>query len=109
MLRVDWALATELKLLRKLPRVGVLLAKPMAAIHNSFAWRVIAVVPLTGAVLLPVELLTWSKGSLESSPAYSITTAAERNKAWLIVRELAAADRFEVNQISVVVPLLLVA
>ena len=50
----------------------------MPPTHTSLAWIVVGVVPVDGVALLPVALATWSSAPAVNTPAYSITTAAER-------------------------------
>ena len=106
-LRVDCALATVVKLPRTLLSVGVLLTNPIPPSHTSLAWPVVSVVPVAAAVLLPVALAVWSSTPAARMPAYSMTTAAERNEAWEMVSEVPAPATLGAYQISVVVPLLL--
>ena len=104
----DWALATEIKLLSKVFMVGALLRKPTPPIHNSFAWVVIGVVPVTGEVLLPPgDAAVWSTALAVKIPLYSITTPAQRPERVAMVTLVAAPEPTGADQISVVLPLLL--
>ena len=78
----------------------------MPPIHTSFAWVVVAVVPVFVAVLsLPLLLLAvTSTGPGVNTPLYSPTTAAAKMDAdKLIVMSVPAPDRTGAYQISVVV------
>ena len=69
-----------------------------------------AVVPVTAAALLPVAPFVWSSGLAASTPLYSTTTAAERSEAWVMVIAVPApAATLDATQISVVVPVALLA
>ena len=82
---------------------------PMPPIQSSLTWLVVVVVPVTAAVLLPVELAVTSSGLTVSTPLYSMTTAAERSDDWVMVIPVPAPETLGAYQISVVEPLLLVA
>ena len=82
---------------------------PIPPIHNSLGWVVVAVVPVTAAVLVPVSFAARSNDVGANRPLYSITTAAERSEAWVMVMPVVPLETFGPYQISVVVPLVLVA
>ncbi len=52
------------------PNVRVRCAKPIPPIHNSFAWVVAVIVPVTAAVLVPTEFpgAIWSSGLAARMP-----------------------------------------
>ena len=78
--------------------------------HNSLSCEVVAVVPVLAALLVPVAEEIWSNGPTASKPRYSATTAAARSEAAMeIATWVPAPETLDAIQISVVVPLPLVA
>src|SRR6478672_11825531 len=91
------------------PSAGVLVAMPMPPIHNSTAWLVAPVVPVVTAVPLPVLFPGRSNEAGTNKPLYSATIAADRSEACVIVMAVEPLEAPGPYQISVVVPLALVA
>ena len=101
---VDAVFATAVKEFSNVPSAGVLLENPIPPIQSSFAWAVVAVVPVVGEVLLPVLFAPVSKDVGVNNPLYSITIAAARRLARVIVIPVPAPDTLGAYQISVVLP-----
>src|SRR5436190_17276808 len=94
--------------LRMLPRVMLLLINPMPPIQTSLPCVVVAVVPVTGEVLLLVELAVWSTGLAANTPLYSATTAATFSElAKLMVTVVPAPETLVAYQIDTVTPAVL--
>ena len=77
--------------------------------ESSAACVAAAVFPVSAAALLPVALAAASNAEAVRSPPYSITTAAERSDACVMVTAVVPLETFGPYQISVVDPLELAA
>lgn len=106
---VEAALVILVNELVGVPNVYPLFTQPIPPINNSLAIAVVPVVPVEPAVELPVEFANTSSALADRMLLYSITTAADLKLACVIAMAVVADETFNAYQISVVVPLVLVA